>query len=769
MREPQKRKLAAILFADIVGYTALMQTNEPLALSSLKKFKIELESKVVGHQGKIIQFYGDGCLATFDSSVDAVTCAKKLQLAFQSEPKVPVRIGLHAGDVVFRDDNVFGDAVNIASRVESMGISGAVLLSSNVRNQIKNQPEFELVSLGRFEFKNVLEGMTVYALQGDNLAIPKQGEIKGKLKESVKTKSQRKWLWTIPLLLVGTLFGIYQWFQQPKSSEFDKAITKERIAVLPFKNNTNNPDLDILGDMAADWVNQGLMDIGEAEVVSPYTVRVHKESIGILENDSQDRPSFSELTGAQNLITGNFYKEKEELIFKLEIVDALEGKLRFGFDAIRGKEDDKEGLITKLRERIAGYWTAREMVDDRRIKAPNYEAYRLYISKLQLIDPEFNDTRNEIVALDSTFYFPRILFTFNNRTGVQGNNIPHFQFLERHLSNLSKYETGWLNAAKYLHEGKPSLVFKSLNQLRLKYPKDPLLNHETAASAYGELYNPKLAIEIYDELPIDGIPSKNLGQYYNFRIVNYVFCLLSLKQTTKAINFLNEVQPISNTKMFAYWYYLMGVVYTGSQAEEITMVETAYEEMMMAFSDAPLLFFATTLPMLDSKLLSPELNLRLQQDIIRNFNSLTPTDMNRFLWQNPIAYLSKNDQSINLDNLEQLPISLQLTNLFYAGRTFIELDKTEKIPNIIEALQKYTHPNYFITSAYGPATANYMIAHLYTTLGENDKALEHLKKSRALGKHNELYQFEYDRNLAPLYDLPEFQKLLKPIWPELKD
>lgn len=76
MNKPQKRKLAAILFADIVGYTALMQENEPLALSALQKFKAELESKVSKHQGEIIQFYGDGCLVTFNSSVDAVTCAK---------------------------------------------------------------------------------------------------------------------------------------------------------------------------------------------------------------------------------------------------------------------------------------------------------------------------------------------------------------------------------------------------------------------------------------------------------------------------------------------------------------------------------------------------------------------------------------------------------------------------------------------------------------------------------------------------------------------
>ena len=109
----QQRKLAAILFADIVGYTALMQSDERLALAHLQKFKQSLEQLVPANKGEIIQFYGDGCLATFHSSLEAVACAKKLQTQYQSKPTVPVRIGIHSGDVVFKEGNVFGDAVNM--------------------------------------------------------------------------------------------------------------------------------------------------------------------------------------------------------------------------------------------------------------------------------------------------------------------------------------------------------------------------------------------------------------------------------------------------------------------------------------------------------------------------------------------------------------------------------------------------------------------------------------------------------------------------------
>ena len=256
MNEPQKRKLAAILFADIVGYTALMQANEPLALSSLQKFKAELESKVSEHQGEIIQFYGDGCLATFDSSVDGVTCAKKLQLAFQNEPKVPVRIGLHAGDVVFREGNVFGDAVNIASRVESMGVPGAILLSSNVRNQIKNQPQFDLIDLGRFEFKNVVEGMKVYALNNEGLSIPQKNKIKGKLKQQ-KTKTS---LWKGGMAMIILALCVLYFFSEKNefiSSENSETKSEISIAVLPLTNlNPKEEDLDYF----SNGVSQEIID-----------------------------------------------------------------------------------------------------------------------------------------------------------------------------------------------------------------------------------------------------------------------------------------------------------------------------------------------------------------------------------------------------------------------------------------------------------------------------------------------------------------------------
>ena len=115
-------KLSAVLFADIAGYTAMMQEDEKTALQLINKFKKDIEKQTEKFNGRIVQYYGDGCLLTFESSTDAVDCAISMQHVFSESPVIPVRIGIHMGEIMFRNNGAFGNGVNIASRIESMGI-----------------------------------------------------------------------------------------------------------------------------------------------------------------------------------------------------------------------------------------------------------------------------------------------------------------------------------------------------------------------------------------------------------------------------------------------------------------------------------------------------------------------------------------------------------------------------------------------------------------------------------------------------------------------
>lgn len=180
---PISRKLAVIVFADIAGYSAMMQEDEVKALAILDRFRAILEEGTLSQEAKIIQYYGDGCLLSFESALFCLRTCASMQRQFIIQ-EVPVRIGMHLGDVLYKNDNAFGDGVNVASRIESLGVPGAILLSKTIRNQIKNQPEFSLTSVGSFTFKNITEPMEVYAVSNPEFTVPLPEEMQGKLQQA---------------------------------------------------------------------------------------------------------------------------------------------------------------------------------------------------------------------------------------------------------------------------------------------------------------------------------------------------------------------------------------------------------------------------------------------------------------------------------------------------------------------------------------------------------------------------------------------------------
>lgn len=190
------RKLAIIVFADIAGYSAMMQADEKKALSVLDRFKTVLEEEMPLHEGQIIQYYGDGCLLSFDSAFISLSASISLQRQF-IEQDIPVRMGMHLGDVLYKNNNAFGDGVNIASRIESLGIPGAILLSKTVRDQVKNKSEFTVTSVGSFHFKNISEPIEVFALSNPGFTVPEPRQMEGKLTAATPPKpsmaNQREW------------------------------------------------------------------------------------------------------------------------------------------------------------------------------------------------------------------------------------------------------------------------------------------------------------------------------------------------------------------------------------------------------------------------------------------------------------------------------------------------------------------------------------------------------------------------------------------------
>ncbi len=188
---PQIRQLAAIMFADIVGYTALMHEDETNALKLRDKMKQKLDAEIRLHNGRLIKFSGDGALCSFDSAAECVRAALALQIEMQQDPKVPIRIGIHQADTVFEENDVFGDGVNIASRLESMAVPGSIFISAKVYDDIKNQNDIQASSLGKYSLKNVKEPVEIFAISNAGLIVPHHIKLEGKGEKYKKRKSQK--------------------------------------------------------------------------------------------------------------------------------------------------------------------------------------------------------------------------------------------------------------------------------------------------------------------------------------------------------------------------------------------------------------------------------------------------------------------------------------------------------------------------------------------------------------------------------------------------
>ena len=168
----EQRKLAAIMFTDIVGYSALAQKNEALALKLLEEHRQLLRTLFRKHEGTEIKTIGDAFLVEFTSTLEAIRCAAEIQEALKDydaaasgqSVKIQIRIGLHMGDVVYQENDVFGDGVNIASRIEPLAKPGGICLSQQVYDQVHNKFAGKVIKLGAVTLKNIQTPLNVYRL-----------------------------------------------------------------------------------------------------------------------------------------------------------------------------------------------------------------------------------------------------------------------------------------------------------------------------------------------------------------------------------------------------------------------------------------------------------------------------------------------------------------------------------------------------------------------------------------------------------------------------
>jgi adenylate cyclase len=413
----RQRHLAAILFTDIVGSTSMMQHDEAFALATLKHYTTVLKQSVEKHAGEVLNDYGDGSLCIFASATQAMLCALEMQSQLQADPVVPLRIGLHLGEIFFEDEKIFGDGVNIASRIQSLGQANTILFSKEFFENIRNRPEFKAVSLGFFEFKNVDEPMEVFALANEGLVVPKREHMEGKLK--AQKKNRRKWLMAgavFLIILISSLLVIVR-------NGWLNANIEKSIAVLPFTNMSNDPQQDYFVDGMMDEILNRLFKIGDLRIISRTSTLIYKGT-------RKNMKEIAKELGVTSLLEGSVQKDGDIITIRAQLIDGKTDEHLWA-DTYRKEFKDIFSIQSDIAQNIASSLKIKldPVVKKRIEKVPtqNTQAYDAFLkSRDKLANFEWKEQKEFLdasIALDPSFApaYADMAFYWINRGSFMGD------------------------------------------------------------------------------------------------------------------------------------------------------------------------------------------------------------------------------------------------------------------------------------------------------------------------------------------------------------
>ena len=285
------RRLSAIMFTDMVGYTALMQKDESRAATLRDRHRTVLREGIEAHEGEIVQFYGDGTLSVFPSAVQAVDAAVDVQRRFRLDPPIPVRIGLHIGDIIHDQDGVYGDGVNVAARVQELAVPGSVLISGVIHEELKNHPRLPTRALGDFELKNVQKSLSIHAVTASALVVPSPADL---------------------------------------SSSGNR--TKKSIAVLPFVNMSSDPENEYFADGITEEILNTLVKFDDLMVTA-------RTSSFVFKGRHEDVREIGRALNVGAVLEGSVRKAGNRVRITAQLVDTADGYHVFSNSYDRVLED----------------------------------------------------------------------------------------------------------------------------------------------------------------------------------------------------------------------------------------------------------------------------------------------------------------------------------------------------------------------------------------------------------------------------------------------
>lgn len=595
-KEKSTRRLAAILATDVVGYSRLMNVDEAGTLTRMTAHLEDVfKPAITEHQGHIVKTTGDGLLAEFASAVEAVECAVHIQTTMAERVKddpedhrVLFRIGINLGDIISQQGDIFGDGVNVASRIEALADPGGVFVSQSVAGQIKGKIDTPLEDLGTHEVKNIPDPVHVFRmlLDGAEPGSPLAGA-------AVSKPQARVWATWLAAVLVAGIAAAVLWPSPPPPADKpaqkektagDKAVksqAKPGIAVLPFFNVSGDKAQEYLSDGMTEDLITDLSKISELSVISRTSTAGYK-------GRKFDIRQVGEQLGVRYVIEGSVRKAGEQIRINVQLIDALTGG-HIWAERYDGDMKDIFSLEDKVLEKIVGSLALTLSEKERRRLASrgteNVVAHDLYLKGL-FDESKFTRESNaeakrlykQALAIDPDYPLPYArlsqILQYDIRTGgsddVEGDLEEAVRLAEKAVAlDGQNPNLHWILSRAVARIHKPGKLKQGIKAMERAIELDP--DFADAYAFLGQLYGG-------DGRPEDGLRSIETAMRMNPR---FPFWYLFVRGSNyfiagsyeKAIADLENAIDRSPTAKFLRWVLAATYAEAGQQDDAEWQVE----------------------------------------------------------------------------------------------------------------------------------------------------------------------------------------------------
>jgi adenylate cyclase len=488
-----KRKLTAILSADVEGYSLLMGDDEESTIRTLDRYRQTMKMLIEQHRGRVVDATGDNLLAEYASVVDAVNCAATIQqklaelnAGLPEKRKMQFRIGVNLGDVVEEGDRIYGDGVNIAARIEGLAVGGGICISGTAYDQVKSKLVFGYEYTGEHTVKNIKEPVRMYR-------VLMEPEAAGKLIGETKSMLRRWSLASAVIVLVigATAIWVYYMRLTPNSEETISPsksalllVGRASIAVLPFSNLSGEPEQEYFSDGISNDLITTLSKFPELLVIASNTIFTYKGKPVNIEHVGQE-------LGVRYVLEGSVQKAGAKVRINAQLIDATSGfhiwsehynrELK---DIFAVQEEIVHTIVGKLAVKI-------EAAERKRVlhkRTESLEAYDYLLRGLELFQTrtcaDFRKARQmfeKAIALDPDFASAYVGLgrTYQSQTSYGCTEFPS-QALQRAKDlatkaiNLDEFQSDAyaLLGMVYTYSGRYDLAISQLNQAIEINPND---------------------------------------------------------------------------------------------------------------------------------------------------------------------------------------------------------------------------------------------------------------------------------------------------------